>query len=375
MAIDAASVNRIFPFYNPSNAPNAFLHNTTVRKSFTRVSQKLRLSVGSPKQTHLIEENENNRTPSLDGLSSPNLSLQIVNDPLSLNQEDLNPLSSLNTFHAHNGNDNGTLSRYFTDLDSNFDSINTNGSYSKKSNSPQFTFSSLSNSMVYNQFLKNSISNLNVNDGPGSLILPNELSPEFCECEQFDENFMQNSRVSSNDSFAIEITNYDQNELAEDFPVNSNLNTPSINCMNNNMKANHNVNVANPSIKPVKSKTTIAQINKGSSSQITNKTNKSSEGSFQKRNKLSKIASVSTTELHKLENNMLITKSASTHMVLVNKNKAHGNKENGRNKNHITVQSINKPPIRSRTSLELRPLPKHSAERETHVSCYFKYIQ
>lgn len=74
-------IDQVIPFYNPSNTP--FNHNQSSRKSFTRSNQKLRLSIGKSKKK---DEELNGDSPlhannADGGLSSPNsLSFEMIEE-------------------------------------------------------------------------------------------------------------------------------------------------------------------------------------------------------------------------------------------------------------------------------------------------------
>ncbi|KAL9880201.1 katanin p80 isoform 3-T3 [Glossina fuscipes fuscipes] len=367
VAIDALSVNRVFPFYNPSNTPAAFVHNSTTRKSFSRGNQKLRLSIGGPKQSRLVEENEDNRSPSLDGHSSPNLSLELVDEPVLDPARIPVPPTSLN----------GSFNSNYGEFDSNYSSMSINVPPPKQVSSPPYQFPSISSSTAYSSFGGNSLGTLNF-DGPSSLKMSGERSAIY-QYESFDDPFTPESEITFNESFPPVITNYEHTEMVEDFPVNTNLHQqPSISISNHATNANPNSTNSHvhPPIKTVKPKIT-SHITKRTTTQANTKS--TVVNTIQQRNKLSQVSSVSTTDLHKLDDNVLIKKSASSHMV-VNKNKAHLNKENARNKNQITVQIITKAPTRSKTSLELRSAQKQQTasagtgpgHRQTHIPVSYR---
>ncbi|XP_059618123.1 katanin p80 WD40 repeat-containing subunit B1 [Phlebotomus argentipes] len=73
VTIHAMSMDLIIPFYNPSNT--AFSHNQSSRKSFNRGHGKMRLSIGK-------EEKPTISVPTVaeEGMSSPNLSIEMIDD-------------------------------------------------------------------------------------------------------------------------------------------------------------------------------------------------------------------------------------------------------------------------------------------------------
>ncbi|XP_005178260.1 katanin p80 WD40 repeat-containing subunit B1 isoform X2 [Musca domestica] len=406
VSIDALSVNRVFPFYNPSNntAP-AFSHNSTTRKSFSRGNQKLRLSIGGPKQSRLVEENEDNRSPSLDGHSSPNLSLELVDEnPLD---SALHPpmLPNPNTHPLNNGHGNLSVNSNFTDFEHSFTtqlggstSVSINVPLKKLTSSP-YHYPSIASSTTYS-----SLGVLNYDGGPSSLKMPGERGDYYSKYDNFTDPFNQDSEINFNESFPPVINNYDNTEMVEDFPIIQGSTIPPAAPTNNSSSSssssssaaasNGATNAASSnSVSSTTNSTThfvhpppkTAKPTTKTTSHITKRTAQVSSGgglktsassTFQQRNKLSQVSSVSTTELHKMDDNMLIKKSASSHIV-VNKNKAHVNKENARNKN-ITVQIITKPPTRSRTSLELRSPQKQNqsaggpAQRQTQIPISYR---
>ncbi|KAM7350009.1 katanin p80 isoform 4-T4 [Cochliomyia hominivorax] len=268
VSIDALSVNRVFPFYNPSNntAP-AFSHNSTTRKSFSRGNQKLRLSIGGPKPSRLVEENEDNRSPSLDGHSSPNLSLELVDESAIDPALQAPTLPSVST-HPLNGHGGNSINITLTDFDSSYASMggssNITGGINvplKKLSSSHYHFPTIASSTAYSSFGGSSLGALNF-DGPSSLKMPGERG-DIYQYERFVDPFNQDSEINFNESFPPVITNYDNTEMVEDFPVNTNLHQPPgstghINGGNSNSVSSttNSSNFAHPPAKTAKPKTT-----------------------------------------------------------------------------------------------------------------------
>ncbi|XP_059222177.1 katanin p80 WD40 repeat-containing subunit B1 isoform X2 [Stomoxys calcitrans] len=388
VSIDALSVNRVFPFYNPSNNTTpAFSHNSTTRKSFSRGNQKLRLSIGGTKPSRLVEENEENRSPSLDGHSSPNLSLELVDENPLENAIHSPMLPNANTHPLNNGHHgNHSVNSNFTDFENSFtsmsgSSVSINVPLKKTASPSPYHYPSIASSTAYS-----SLGVLNF-DGPSSLKMPGERGDLYHKYDHYTDPFNQDSEINFNESFPPVINNYDNTEMVEDFPINQGSTIPpgsvansstgpangaSSNSVSSTTNSTHFVHPPPKSVKAT-AKTT-SHITKRTTQVTSGGVKTSASSTFQQRNKLSQVSSVSTTELHKMDDNMLIKKSASSHIV-VNKNKAHVNKENARNKN-ITVQIITKPPTRSRTSLELRsPQKQHQsavAQRQTQIPISYR---
>lgn len=348
-----------------------------------------------------MEENEDNRSPSLDGHSSPNLSLELVDEnPLD---SALHPpmLPNPNTHPLNNGHGNLSVNSNFTDFEHSFTtqlggstSVSINVPLKKLTSSP-YHYPSIASSTTYS-----SLGVLNYDGGPSSLKMPGERGDYYSKYDNFTDPFNQDSEINFNESFPPVINNYDNTEMIEDFPIIQGSTIPPAAPTNNSSSSSSSSSSAaasngatngasSNSVSSTTNSTThfvhpppkTAKPTTKTTSHITKRTAQVSSGgglktsassTFQQRNKLSQVSSVSTTELHKMDDNMLIKKSASSHIV-VNKNKAHVNKENARNKN-ITVQIITKPPTRSRTSLELRSPQKQNqsaggpAQRQTQVS-------
>jgi len=94
VSINTISLDRVIPFYQPANSLPNFKHNSTTRKSFTRGNQKFRLSLGGSKPAQVQEEHEGSKS----GLSSPNYSLEVVNEAV-LESAETSPMSSLPPVH------------------------------------------------------------------------------------------------------------------------------------------------------------------------------------------------------------------------------------------------------------------------------------
>ncbi|XP_037934554.1 katanin p80 WD40 repeat-containing subunit B1 isoform X2 [Teleopsis dalmanni] len=364
VSINALSIDRVFPFYNPSNIPSTFNSNSSVRRSFSRGNQKLRLSIGGPKPSRVLEENEDNKSPSLDEQSSPNLSLELVDDTnLVITMPPPIPSSSthpLNGYGNGNGNGNGTLS-VKTNLNNAYNIV-TNFAPSKSVPMP-YNFPSIPSSTDYNMIGSNGYNSLHF-DGPSSLKVPGEHG--MYPVDRIFETFGNGVEYNLNDSNTPIISNYDHNEMAEDFPVNQNVHQQQ------NVVSSTNVSSQQTS-KTTKTKQ-ISHIQKRNTQNAISGS-KSATSSFHNRNKFSQVSSVSTTDLHKLDDNLLIKKSASSHMVAKGRRNTDAqsqiNKENARNKN-ITVQILTKPPTRSRTSFDLRSPESAAAHKQSHIPVSYR---
>nr|XP_014086027.2 katanin p80 WD40 repeat-containing subunit B1 isoform X1 [Bactrocera oleae] len=352
VSINALSIDRVFPFYNPPNStPTAFSHNSTTRKSFSRGSQKLRLSITGPKASRLVEENEDNRSPSIDGHSSPNLSLELVDESLLDTTSPPPPpapaITSLNGVNTNIVNSN---------------SLNFDSSYrgmtpltQKSTTSPPYNFPSMASSTGYSSFSGNGHCSLNF-DGPSSLKMPGER--DIYLHMPLGNSFANDIEYNLNESNPPIISNYDHTELVEDFPVNQNIHQPP-NGPNSVSSTTASMGPAQaiPAFKGPKSKATTSAQKRSTQIAISTSGKSHMNSSHQHRSKLSQVSSVSSTELHKLDDNMPLKKSSSSHYINKtkrgNETQSNLNKENARNKN-ISVQIYAKPPTRSRTTLELR---------------------
>ncbi|XP_059222181.1 katanin p80 WD40 repeat-containing subunit B1 isoform X5 [Stomoxys calcitrans] len=227
VSIDALSVNRVFPFYNPSNNTTpAFSHNSTTRKSFSRGNQKLRLSIGGTKPSRLVEENEENRSPSLDGHSSPNLSLELVDENPLENAIHSPMLPNANTHPLNNGHHgNHSVNSNFTDFENSFtsmsgSSVSINVPLKKTASPSPYHYPSIASSTAYS-----SLGVLNF-DGPSSLKMPGERGDLYHKYDHYTDPFNQDSEINFNESFPPVINNYDNTEMVEDFPINQGSTIP-----------------------------------------------------------------------------------------------------------------------------------------------------
>ncbi|XP_036317461.1 katanin p80 WD40 repeat-containing subunit B1 isoform X2 [Rhagoletis pomonella] len=372
VSINALSIDRVFPFYNPSNiTPTAFSHNSTTRKSFSRGSQKLRLSITGPKDSRLVEENEDNKSPSLDGHSSPNLSLELVDESL-LDTTSPPPAttSAIPLLHTVNSN-------------SVYDASYTSASHlaHKSNTSPPYNFPSMASSTGYSSFSGNGLCSLNF-DGPSSLKMPGER--EIYLHMPMANSFANDIEYNLNESNPPIISNYDHTEMVEDFPVNQNNHQQS-NVPGSVSSTTASIGPAQqiPAYKGSKSKTAATAQKRATHIAISTSSKSHVNSSHQQRSKLSQVSSVSSTELHKLDDNMSLKKSASSHFVNKtkrgNETQSNLNKENARNKN-ISVQIYAKPPTRSRTTLELRSPQRQNtaaaaaaaAQRQTNIPVNYR---
>ncbi|XP_022209015.2 LOW QUALITY PROTEIN: katanin p80 WD40 repeat-containing subunit B1 [Drosophila obscura] len=363
VSINTISLDRVIPFYQPPNTLPNFKHNSTSRKSFTRGNQKFRLSLGGSKPAQVKEEQEHdNKGPNFDDLSSPNLSLEVLNEAV-LESTETSPMTSLQQVgisapgepvHPYSVGIDTTQLRH-----TKFSRLPDNMIYNIDTN-----YSSYSSGMDVGVGSSSS-RHLQLN-GPSSLHAVenyNNIYPPEKEEDDDAEADVQHLEYNLNESNAPILSNYDNYEMAEDFPVNQNLNF-----LVNSYKAvppfSSTINASSKSIK----KTTTNLHKRGTGISNTKQTSTAIFGS----NKLSQVSSVSSMELHKLDDNMILKKSSSSNVV--NKNKrpmgatAHSQfyKENSQQKN-INVEIITKPPMRSRTTLDMRISHQNKTqEKHTH---------
>ncbi|EDW57420.1 katanin p80 WD40 repeat-containing subunit B1 isoform X1 [Drosophila virilis] len=332
VSINTVSLDCVIPFYQPANAQPNFKHNSTNRKSFSRGNQKFRISLGGSKPAKVEEEHEDNKSQTYDELSSPNLSLEVVNEA-ALEQIEPSPMSSLHHLPQpigssiepiyNAGTDASLKHNKFARVPDNIPfNIETNYSYGMDMGSSRL---------------------LNIN-GPSSLHVADEYN--IYTIEKGDSLNVHDVEYNPNDSNPPILNNYDNYEMAEDFPVNQNLNYTA--STYKTVPAS-TINASSKSIK--KTSTTLHKRNTAISN-----TKQTSTAIFGN-NKLGQASSVSSMELHKLDDNMVLKKSTSS--TVVNKNKrtmgsqSQFYKENAQQKN-INVEIITKPPMRSRTTLDMR---------------------
>ncbi|EDW05760.1 katanin p80 WD40 repeat-containing subunit B1 [Drosophila mojavensis] len=305
VSINTVSLDCVIPFYQPANAEPNFKHNSTNRKSFSRGTQKFRISMGGAKPAKVEEEQEDNKSQTYDEQSSPNLSLEVVNEA-ALEHIESSSMSSLHNLPYNYGIEMGS-------------------------------------SRVLNVYQ------------PSSLHVPDDYN-----LYPLDKAAIANDvEYSPNDSNPPILNNYDNCEMAEDFPVNQNYTASNYKTV-----PASTINASSKSIK----KTTTTLHKRSTAMGNTKQTSTSIFGN----NKLSQTSSVSSMELHKLDDNMVLKKSTSTTVVNKNKRTMMGSqsqyyKENAQQKN-ISVEIITKPPIRSRTTLDMRT-PAHQTkvqEKPTH---------
>ncbi|XP_017852494.1 katanin p80 WD40 repeat-containing subunit B1 [Drosophila busckii] len=343
VSINAISLDCTSPVYNPPNTQASFKHNSTNRKSFSRGNQKFRLSLGGSKPAKVDEEHEENKSQHFDELSSPSLSLEVVNES---EQIETLPLSSLNQLqrpisvafepNVYNAAIDPALKHNITY------SIDANYSYGMDVGSSRL---------------------LHIN-GPSSLHVPDDYSNIYSIEKDDILGAVPDVEYNPNESNPPILTNYDNDEMAEDFPVNQNLNY-----FVSNYKATPapTINATSKSIK----KTTTNVHKRSTAISNTKQTSTAIFGS----NKLGQASSVSSMELHKLDDNMVLKKSSSSNVV--NKNKrpmatqSQFYKENTQQKN-INVEIITKPPMRSRTTLDMRSTQQAKAQekQQTHAMNY-----
>ncbi|KAH8238319.1 hypothetical protein KR032_003647 [Drosophila birchii] len=339
VSINTISLDRVIPFYQPANALPNFKHNSTNRKSFTRGNQKFRLSLGGSKPAQVREEHEDNKSE----LSSPNLSLEVVNEAV-LESAETSPMSSLPPAQlpALPGSSSSSADlAYHGGLYGHGEASLRQGKYSRGADSLTYNIEANYGSN-YGMDSQSHIRLQSMN-GPSSLHNYNIYSLGK------DEDSDAEAGVQPlNDSNPPILNNYDNYEMAEDFPVNQ------LNYMANPYKsasvaaASSTINASSKSIK----KTTMTSLHK--------RTTGSMASTKQTSSKLSQVSSVSSMELHKLDDNMVLKKSSSSNVV--NKNKrpigaaaqSQFYKENSQQQKNISVEIITKPPMRSRTTLDMR---------------------
>lgn len=302
----------MIPFYQPENAQPNFKHNSTNRKSFSRGTQKFRISLGGAKPAKVEEEQEDNKSQTYDEQSSPNLSLEVVNEA-ALEHIESTSMSSLHNLPYSYGIDMGS-------------------------------------SRVLNVY------------GPSSLHVPEGYSIYSVEKGETANDV----EYSPNDSNPPILNNYDNCEMAEDFPVNQNYTASNYKTV-----PASTINASSKSIK--KTTTTLHKRNTAMSN--TKQTSTAIFGS----NKLGQASSVSSMELHKLDDNMVLKKSTSTTVVNKNKRTMMGSqsqfyKENAQQKN-ISVEIITKPPMRSRTTLDMRTTANQTKVQEKHTHVRIELLE
>ncbi|EDV99881.1 GH12154 [Drosophila grimshawi] len=349
VSINTVCLDRVIPFYSPSDAQPNFKHNSTSRKSFSRGNQTFRLSLaGGSKPAKVDEELELDKSQNYDELSSPNLSLEVVSEA-ALEQIEASPMSSLQHLSqpmgpAYNaGGIDATLKHNkFARLPDNMQSFNIETNYSSGME------------MVSGRLL--------------SINGPSSLSDEHnvYSIEKADSLNVHDVEYNPNDSNPPILTNYDNYEMAGDFPVNQNLNYIAINYKT--AVPASTINASSKSIK--KTSTNLHKRNTGIS-------NTKQTSAIFGNNKLSQTSSVSSMELHKLDDNMVLKKSSSSNVVNKNKRGIIGSpsqyyKENTQQKN-INVEIITKPPIRSRTTLDMRPTHQAKVPQEKHSQQAMNY--
>ncbi|XP_016925305.1 katanin p80 WD40 repeat-containing subunit B1 isoform X2 [Drosophila suzukii] len=335
VSINTISLDRVIPFYQPANSLPNFKHNSTTRKSFTRGNQKFRLSLGGSKPAQVQEEHEGSKS----GLSSPNYSLEVVNEAV-LESAETSPMSSLPPVHLATtaGGSTADLASHHVVYGGAIDPSLRQGKFSRVPDN----MASYASSYAIDTRL------MSMNE-PSSLHKPDIYN--IYSLGKDEEPDVQQLEFNLNDSNPPILNNYDNYDMAEDFPVNQNLNY-----ITNNYKpvppATSTINASSKSIK----KTTTTSLHKRTTSNM-GSSKQTSTGIFGG-SKLSQVSSVSSMELHKLDDNMVLKKSSSSNVV--NKNKrpmgsAQGqfSKENSQQKN-INVEIITKPPMRSRTTLDMR---------------------
>ncbi|KAH8303709.1 hypothetical protein KR018_001493 [Drosophila ironensis] len=357
VSVNAISLDRVAPFYQPADTLPSFKHNTTNRKSFSRGNQKFRLSLGGSKPEQVREEHEHEH----EGDKAQNLSLEVVSETV-LESADTSPMSSLPPQAINSLSDLGDPHPYCTGL----------GKYSRFHES---RYSGIEAEDSRRYLPSNGPSSLHhLPDNHNIYALGKEIEDDAAETEDHQLEFNLNE---SNPPILI---NY---ELIEDFPVNQNLNNgaaggSSYKSLGSSIgsssvasmpTASSTINASSKSIKK-----TTSNLHKRTTSSMMSSKQSSATGIFGA-NKLSQVSSVSSMELHKLDDNMILKKSSSSNVVNRNKrpigaaqNQVY--KENNSNKN-FSVEIITKPPIRSRTTLDMRASrPAKPLEKQANVSVH-----
>ncbi|KAH8366655.1 hypothetical protein KR084_010419, partial [Drosophila pseudotakahashii] len=321
VAINTISLDRVIPFYQPANSLPNFKHNSTNRKSFTRGNQKFRLSLaGGSKPAQVQEEHEHEDNKS--GLSSPNYSLEVVNEAVLESSAETSPMSSLPPVHLAS-----TAVGKFSRVPDNM------ASYAS-------SYAAIDTRLM------------SMNEPPSSLHKPDNIFSIYSEEAAAVD--VQQLEFNLNDSNPPILNNYDNYEMAEDFPVNQNLNYITSSYKQVPAAATSTINASSKSIK----KTTTTSLHKRTTtSMASSKQTSTGMGIFGGSKLSQQVSSVSSMELHKLDDNMVLKKSSSSNVV--NKNKrpqSQFSKENGggQQTKNINVEIITKPPMRSRTTLDMR---------------------
>ncbi|XP_030379353.1 katanin p80 WD40 repeat-containing subunit B1 [Scaptodrosophila lebanonensis] len=351
VSINTVNIDRVVPFYHPSNTQPQFKHNSTNRKSFSRGNQKFRLSLGGSKPAQVLEENEDGKSQNFDELSSPNLSLEVVNEAI-LEPNESSPMSSLHMQQSGSSSIGPSIS-YNASIEVS--------KLNKFSRTPNFNGYNVDPSISYG--MDEGSNRLLQFNGPSSLNMPEDYNIYSVEKDEIP--YARDVEFNANDSNPPILINYDNYEMAEDFPVNQNLNFAASNYSSVPTSA---INASSKTIKKVsanahKRTTTIANSKQNSTALFGN-------------SKLGQVSSVSSMELHKLDDNMVLKKSSSSNVV--NKNKrtlgaqSHLYKENTHHKN-INVEIITKPPMRSRTALDMRQTQQtKSQDKQIHVPMNYR---
>lgn len=322
VSINALSIDRVFPFYNPSNTP--FSHNQSSRKSFSRGSQKIRLSIGTNSTLKPHDEIVESGSSIEGGLSSPSLSIEMVDEPLEYPSmpsflQILNVVISVK-FSVPEGN---------------------NG----------MSFSYLGTSKVDPYYMNANIYPKDtVLEGPSSLKMPGE--PDLYRFDKHANSFTNDLDYYPLDNSTHIISNYDEAEK-EDFTVNS-AQQPDY--------APKMVNTANAKLAPPRSRPTVRP---------QRRTSPTGHKPPPQR-KLSNMTSLSTVDLHKMEYSSTTTTTTKRQTNQTNsklrRQDSLQNKENNQKDRNITVQIITKPPTRSKTALDLRAPPRESVVPKANVS-------
>ncbi|XP_043067265.1 katanin p80 WD40 repeat-containing subunit B1 [Drosophila bipectinata] len=355
VSVNTISLDRLNPFYQSVKAISTFKHNSTNRKSFSRGNQKFRLALGEFKTDEDQEEHEDTEGQGFNRFLSSNLSLEVVSETV-LESGETSPMSSLPSVHLPLSVGMSADLAHPHAFCGGIDSSLTRGK-------PAHFSESLPHNDSYSTEVGGSTRFIRMT-GPSSLHIPDNYSIYSLGKKVATETEEQHLEINLNESNPPILINYDNYDIVEDFPVNQNLNGMTI-----NYKPGPTTSTINASSKSIK-KTTNNSHKRTTNSMVSNK--QTTTGIFGG-NKLSQVSSVSSMELHKLDDNMVLKKSSSSSVVNRNKRPMGSQlyKENSHQKN-ISVEIITKPPIRSRTSLDMRAarpnksLEKHNSAASSH---------
>ncbi|KAH8341766.1 hypothetical protein KR067_001119, partial [Drosophila pandora] len=346
VSVNTISLDRLNPFYQSARAIPTFKHSSTNRKSFSRGNQKILLSLqGGSKTKPVQEELEGIKEQGFGGLLSPTLSLEVVSETV-LESGETSPMSSLPPVHLPLSVSTSADLAHPHAFCGGIDSSLRHGKLAHFSESLPHNDSYGMEVGGSSRFLRMA--------GPNSLYAPDNYNIYSLGKKVETEVEEQHVEINLNESNPPILINYDNFDIVEDFPVNQNLNS------NKPGSTTSTINASSKSIK----KSTNNFHKRTTNSMVSNK--QTTTGIFGG-NKLSQVSSVSSMELHKLDDNMVLKKSSSSSVVNRNKRSIGSQlyKENSHQKN-ISEEIITKP-IRSRTTLDMRA-PRPNKTLEKHIS-------